>query len=409
MFHNKDYNNQNGVVVDSLVCKYINNIDFTKFYNQTISGLFVSGGSNNNDIICNNLNCNIDATIAGQLNTYALIINYGKTIIDNYGNISTDGTININNNNIYLNGINGDITCGLINGHNIQTIAQMVYDNFYVNLSTPKISTAKITTLEIIGSPNSTLGETNIYNLTISNFIYSPNATINDLIVNNSATIQNATINNLIVQAGSNITGDTYIIGDLNVNNIGTDNIFCNFVITKNLAATNSLGDITSVLDGNDSSITTNSINFKNTTGTSLLKIESGVTTINSVNSFQFFKRQMLTNTATYTSSTKYFFSGIKVINLSFSHFCSTLGTGSFTLTLLLKNGATTLQTITQNYALSVINQHLSQSFQFLTNNIVSQNITMTITISPVSTAVYASDGNNYLTCIMYNLSNTVN
>ena len=33
----------------------------------------------------------------------------------------------------------------------------------------------------------------------------------------------------------------------------------------------------------------------------------------------------------------------------------------------------------------------------------------MTITISPVSTAIYASDANDYLTCIMFNLSNTVN
>ena len=113
----------------------------------------------------------------------------------------------------------------------------------------------------------------------------------------------------------------------------------------------------------------------------------------------------VVSNTATYTSLTKYFSSGIKVINLSFSHFCSTAG--SFTLTLLLKNGATTLQTITQNYALTTT-AHLSQSFHFLTTNIISQNITMTITITN-GTGIYASDTNDYLNSLMYNLPNIVN
>ena len=56
MFHNKDYNNQNGVVVDSLTCKYINNIDFNEFYNNTISGSFGGGSvSTNDNITCNSL------------------------------------------------------------------------------------------------------------------------------------------------------------------------------------------------------------------------------------------------------------------------------------------------------------------------------------------------------------------
>jgi hypothetical protein len=396
MFHNKDYNNQNGIIVDSLTCKYINNIDFTSFYNNTISGSFGNGsGSTNSDITCNNLNCNIDATIAGQLNTYALIINYGQAIIDNYGNITTEGNINLSN-KISLNGFNGDITCGLINGHHIQTIAQMVYDNFYINLSTPKIST-----LEIVSS-NSILESSSINNLTISNLIYSPNGTINNLSVDNFIVNYSTNLNN----GGLNVNGDSNFYGDLNVNNIVTNNIFNNLIYSKIVGVTNDLGNLTTVLDGNDSSITTNTINFKNTTGTSLLKIDSGgVTIINSVNSFQFFKRQMATNTATYTSSTKYFSSGIKCINLSFSHYCTTAG--NFTLTLLLKNGATTLQTITQNYALTTL-AHLSQSFHFLTSNITSQNMAMTITITN-GTGVFASDANDYITCLMFNLCNTVN
>jgi hypothetical protein len=187
MFHNKDYNNQNGIIVDSLTCKYINNIDFTAFYNYTISGSFGGSGSGSN-LTCNNLLVNIDANITGMINAFALSINNGNLIINSNGNLTTGGDIstiaNISGNNLNLI---GDINCGLINGYNLSLLFQMINEYFYTNLITPKITAPLIITSEIMNTPNNilTLGDSTIYNLTISNLIYSPNATINNLNVDN--------------------------------------------------------------------------------------------------------------------------------------------------------------------------------------------------------------------------------
>ena len=87
MFHNNDYNNQNGVVVDSLSCKYINNINFNDLYNNTISGLFSGGGSGNNNITCNNLYTNIDIHCSGMIHTYAISINNNAIVLNNLDGI----------------------------------------------------------------------------------------------------------------------------------------------------------------------------------------------------------------------------------------------------------------------------------------------------------------------------------
>jgi len=112
----------------------------------------------------------------------------------------------------------------------------------------------------------------------------------------------------------------------------------------------------------------------------------------------------MTTNESSFTSSSAYFASGVKIINLSYSHVASTASTCITTLTL--KNGTTTLQTFTAPRYVSS-NLHLSQSFHFKTNNIASQSITMTVSIA-ITGATYVSDLNDYITCIMYNLPNNV-
>lgn len=112
---------------------YCNDLYYTRSINNVdvISNLLTISNqiySLNNSITTNYINCNNDAVIEGQLNAFLLSINYEHCVIDNYGNIFTVGSLNIND-LCRINGTTGDITCGLINGQSIQLLAQSV-NNF---------------------------------------------------------------------------------------------------------------------------------------------------------------------------------------------------------------------------------------------------------------------------------------
>jgi hypothetical protein len=80
-------------------------------------------------------------------------------------------------------------------------------------------------------------------------------------------------------------------------------------------------------------------------------------------------------------------------------------------MTLTLKNATTTttLQSCVSPRYVSTIQagSRIFCNFHFKTNNIASQNITMTISIA-VTGSTYYSDGNDYINCVMYNLPNNV-
>ena len=186
----------------------------------------------------------------------------------------------------------------------------------------------------------------------------------------------------------STLTTDTINnTGDINCDNAYVNTISSNIFYCKNIIS--------------------NELNIKNYNNTNLLSITTdGITTISSINSFQYFNRLMVNSQNIYNSASKSFSSGIKVINLSFSHMCTTAGT--FSLSLVLRNGATTLQTFTSTYAINLLNEHQSNSFHYLSNNITTQNISIILTFSN-GTGSFSCNSGDYITCIIYNLANTVN
>lgn len=167
-----------------------------------------------------------------------------------------------------------------------------------------------------------------------------------------------------------------------------------------NLTATGAITG-SSLSAGTTGTITGGAILIKTGTKT-LIDIINNSIIIPSVSSYQFFNRQMTTNEKSFTSSAADFASGVKIIHLSYSH--GAVAASTCVMTLILKNGTTTLQTLTSPRYVST-NIHLSNSFYFKTDNIASQNITMTISIA-ITSSTYTSDQNDYINCVMYNLPN---
>ena len=125
----------------------------------------------------------------------------------------------------------------------------------------------------------------------------------------------------------------------------------------------------------------------------------------------------MGTNTYNFFSSQKYFSGGIKLINISYSHYTEVVG--YYTMTLQLRDTAdpfyNSLQTFSKRYYMNSTNVHTSQTFTFLTNNISSSNIVINVKIIfglglfNEENYQYKSDANDYLTMTMVNLANIVN
>lgn len=311
----------------------------------------------------------------------------------------------------YLNTISDLITSSIINNSNTINTNKMIFntisgiflncytarvDYFYINnlFDAPLLQTSYLNCL----GPASVLQQLQITDNTTQDFVTLKSNGLKFfkymgggfLLTYSIDSFGNVTSNSLNTKNITTPAASLSLISSDTINNTG--NINCS-TISANILYSNN--------------IVSNGLNIKNYANTNLLSITSdGITTIPSINSFQYFNRQMVTSQNVYNTSTKSFYSGIKCIHLSFSHMTTTAGT--FTVSLALKNGSTTLQTFSSSYAINPLSEHQSNSFHYLTNNITTGNINIILTFTN-GTGVFFCNAGDYITCIMYNLANTIN
>ena len=253
-----------------------------------------------------------------------------------------------------------------------------------------------------IGIINCNELDTNIINSNGGNLQYVAigNSTITNSDISGAA-ITNTTITDCNVSGGTisgtingnisgNISNSNYqgIIKGLDVRDI-SDNVLMN--------------------DGVDGFII-NGATLKNRTSTkTMISINTNNTSIiPSITSFQIFDGTLSTNSN--VSSSKLFQEGVKVINVSYSHYATTAGLFDCKCYIKQSGTNTILKTFTKRYHISSINIHYTQSFNFLSTNIQSSTIYVVVDIIPATTGggvFAASSSQDFISGVMYNLANT--
>ena len=228
--------------------------------------------------------------------------------------------------------------------------------------------------------------------------------------------IGNSTITNSDI-SGSEITNTT--ITDCNVSG-GTISGTINGNISGTITNSNYQGGIIKGLDVRDISdnvlmtdgvdgFIINGATLKNRTSTkTMISINTNNTSIiPSITSFQIFDGTLSTNSN--VSSSKLFQEGVKVINVSYSHYATTAGLFDCKCYIKQSGTNTILKTFTKRYHISSINIHYTQSFNFLSTNIQSSTIYVVIEIIPATTGggvFAASSSQDFISGVMYNLAN---
>jgi uncharacterized protein YjbI with pentapeptide repeats len=239
--------------------------------------------------------------------------------------------------------------------------------------------------LQYVAIGNSTISSTNIINSDISGAAIT-NTTITDC--NVSGGTISGTINGNI---SGNISNSNYqgIIKGLDVRDI-SDNVL--------------------MTDGVDGFII-NGATLKNRTSTkTMISINTNNTSIiPSITSFQIFDSTLSTNSN--VSSSKLFQEGVKVINVSYSHYATTAGLFDCKCYIKQSGTNTILKTFTpKRYHISSINIHYTQSFNFLSTNIQTSTIYVVVDIIAGTTGggvFAASSSQDFISGVMYNLANT--
>jgi hypothetical protein len=276
----------------------------------------------------------------------------------------------------------------IINNKNVNNQSSLSVDTVNIGI----INCNELDT-NIINSNGGNLQYVVIDNITIS----STNITNSDI---SGATITNTTITDC------NVSGT--ISGTINGNISGTITNSNYQGIIKGLDVRD-ISDNVLMTDGVDGFII-NGATLKNRTSTkTMISINTNNTSIiPSITSFQIFDSTLSTNSN--VSSSKLFQEGVKVINVSYSHYATTAGLFDCKCYIKQSGTNTILKTFTKRYHISSINIHYTQSFNFLSTNIQTSTIYVVIDIIPATTGggvFAASSSQDFISGVMYNLPNT--
>ena len=282
----------------------------------------------------------------------------------NNKNVNNQSSLNVDS--IQIDSIemsNGVINCDELDANLIYASGGFLS---YVNLERVNITNSNIT---------ANITDSNISNSDISGNISG----------NISGTISNSNITNCNISDGSSFEGIIINpdIRDLSNNILLSDDVVNGFII--------------------------NGATLKNRSGlkTVIKMNENNTTIIPSITSYQIFNSVMGNNITQYTSTPKLFQEGVKVINISYSHYATTLGLFDCKCYIKYGAGGTILQTFIRRYHISTINVHYTQSFNFLSTNISTASIYIVVDIIPVGASVFGSTNTqDFITGVMYNLPN---